>query len=182
MKHHELLATAVEIRILTAILTKLTRQELQSHLDECGAGLSTVHHGVARLLRNRPFTISELSKHMMVEPASLVPIVDDLERKKLVRRSTDPQDRRRTPLLLTTAGERLLARIPVLPSSGRFLQTLEKMGDDKIALLLELLRELADGTSENKELVSEMSNTVRFQIVGGSAPSTKSIAKDKKHQ
>lgn len=164
MKRQEFLAAATEIRILMTILTKLTRQELQEHLDRCGMDMSTLDHGVMRLLRHYPFTISELSKHMLVEPATLVPVVDELERKQWIRRTTDPNDRRRTPLVLTAEGEQLLAALPGMPMSGAFTQTLERMGDDKVQDLLERLRELTAGMSEDKRLVPELSKSVRMQV------------------
>jgi DNA-binding MarR family transcriptional regulator len=169
MKKHDWIATAIEIRILIGILTKLTRQELQEHLDTCGVEMSTLDHGVVRLLRYHPFTISELSKHMLLEPASLVPVVDALERKNWIRRSTDPHDRRRTPLILTEEGERVLANLPMASTDSPFLKTLEKMGAARAEELLLLLRELVQGLSPNKELVGELSRTVQLQLGGRSA-------------
>lgn len=169
MKRNEFLAAAIEIRILMAILTKLVRHELQEHLDRCGVPMSGLHHGVLRLLKHRPYTISELSKHMVVEPASLVPVVDDLERKSWVRRGTDPADRRRTPLLLTEEGDRLLTSLPMMPSSSPYVRTLERMGEQRVFELLATLRELADGASENKDIVPEISRTVQIQMGGRAA-------------
>ncbi len=164
MKQNEFLATATEIRILVSMLTKLTRQEFQDHLDTFGLGISMGHHGVLRFLRHHSFTISELSKHMNMEPASLVPIVDDLERKGWIRRTVDPADRRRTPLVLTAEGEQFLATMPSIGRSSPFFRTLEEMGDEKTTDLLERLRELVAGMSDNKSLVPELSKSVRIQI------------------
>lgn len=174
MKRQEFIAAATEIRILLGLLTKISRQEFQEHLEACGVDISTLHHGVMRLLRHHPYTIKDLSKHMLVEPASLVPVIDELEQRTLVRRTTDPNDRRRTPLILTEQGERMLVTLPTMPASSPFLRTLEMMGDEKITDLLARLRELAEGVSENKEMVSELSLTVRMQLAGrGVSPSDK---------
>lgn len=164
MKHQEFITAATEIRVLMGMLTKLTRQELQEHLNTCGVDISTLHHGVMRLLRHHPYTIKELSRHMHMEAASLVPVVDDLERKTYLRRTTDPNDRRRNPLVLTDQGEQMLHTLPTLPMSSPFFKTLQEMGDDKILDLLARLRELATGMSENKEMVTELSKTVRMQM------------------
>lgn len=171
MKRQEFIAAATEIRILMGMLTKMTRNELQNHLDACGVGISTLHHGVMRLLRHHPYTIKDLSRHMLVEPASLVPVIDELENKTLVRRTTDPQDRRRTPLVLTEQGEQMLVALPTLPMSSPFLRTLETMGDEKINVLLGALRELAEGVTDNKDMVAELSYTVRMQTAGKTVPS-----------
>ncbi len=164
MKQKDFLAAATEIRILMRILTKLMHQEFQEHLDACGVGISVPHYGVMRLLKDHRYTIKELSTHMLVEPASLVPVVDELERKAFVRRTKDPKDRRRTPLVLTDKGEEMLSRMPMLPATSPFMKTLEAMGDAKVTQLLARLRELTKGVSKNHELVPELSKTVRLQI------------------
>lgn len=164
MKRQEFVASATEIRILLRILTKLSHQEFQEHLEACGAGISTPHYGVMRLLKYHPYTIKELSKHMLVEPASLVPIVDELERKDFVRRTTDPNDRRRTPLILTQEGDHMLMSVPDARTTGPFMKTLEAMGEEKMLNLLAGLRTLAAGMSENKEMITELADTIRMQV------------------
>lgn len=164
MKRQEFLVMAAEIRILMRILTKLAHQEFAEHLENCGVGISTPHYGVMRLLKLHPYTIKELSKHMVVEPASLVPIVDVLERKTFVRRTTDPSDRRRTPLILTDEGDQLLTNLPLMPLSSPYMKTLDEMGEERIKGLLGGLRELAMGMSDNTEMVTELEKTVRMQV------------------
>src|SRR5689334_14835864 len=143
MKKQELCAAAAELRILMSMMTKMARQDMQQHLNTCGVKLGTLDHGVMRLLQHQHFTIKDLSKHMRLEPASLVPVIDDLEHRQLVWRGIDPNDRRRTPLHLTEEGERLLASIPVMPMQSAYYKTLETMGAEKIEMLLALMRELA---------------------------------------
>lgn len=164
MKRQEFVAMATEIRILMRILTKLAHQEFAEHLENCGMGISTPHYGVMRLLKLHPYTIKELSKQLVVEPASLVPIVDELERKEFVRRTTDPSDRRRTPLILTDEGDQILTNLPLMPLSSPYMKTLDEMGEDRIQGLLAGLRELALGMSENKEMVKEIAKNVRTQV------------------
>lgn len=174
MKRQAFIATSTEIRILLVMLAKLTRQEYQDHLDSCGVGLSTLHLGVLRLLKHHPYTIKELSKHMLVEPASLVPVVDELERQSYAQRTTDPNDRRRTPLVLTQQGDELLSNLPYMSATSAFLKTLRAMGDDKMFDLLVRLRELATGMSGDPERIAEISHTVHIQV------SRKSLASAKK--
>ncbi|HZQ10703.1 MAG TPA: MarR family transcriptional regulator [Anaerolineae bacterium] len=164
MKNQELNATATELRILMTILTKMARHDLQQHLDACGVDIGALPIGVMRLLHYQSLTIKDLSKHMALEPASLVPVIDDLERRNLVRRGTDPNDRRRTPLYLTEEGERLLMGIPALPIESPFVKAIEAMGEQKAQTLLALLRELANGMMQDKSTVSRISKAVRMQM------------------
>jgi DNA-binding MarR family transcriptional regulator len=163
MKRQELVASATEVRILLSMLAKMARQEWQEHLDACGVGMSVLHIAVLRLLKHHPYTIKELSAHVLVEPASLVPVVDELERKEYVRRTTDPLDRRRTPLVLTEAGEEKLTSLPVLPASSALVKTLAEMGDQKVTSLLDTLRELASGMTGSQERVSVLTRAVELQ-------------------
>ncbi len=174
MKRQELIARVIEIRILLTMVAKVSRQEWQEHLDACGVGLSMLHIAVLRLLKHHPYTIKELSTHILVEPASLVPVVDELENKGYVRRTTDPQDRRRTPIILTEEGDQTLLTLPLVPTSSTFVQTLEGMGDEKINALLEMLRELASGMIGSEERVSVLARTVEMQTAQFNLPSKKS--------
>ena len=163
MKQYECMTAAAEIRMLISVLTKLTRQEWQEQLEASGLGVSPLDASLMRFLRHHPFTISELSKHMAVEPASLVPVVDALERKTMIRRTIDPQDRRRTPLVLTPEGERILEQLPGLTPHSAYMRTLDTMGEEKTMQLLNGLRELASGMSGSKDFVTELSKSVRMQ-------------------
>lgn len=164
MKKQEFYATATEIRILMRILSKMMQQEFQEHLAACGVGISPPHFGVMRLLKHHPYTIKELSKHMLVEPASLVPIVDELERQAYVRRTIDPQDRRRTPLILTETGDHLVTTLPAMPTTTPLLNALRKMGKAKMNDLLTRLRELAHEMNNDPELMQHISTSVRMQV------------------
>jgi len=47
---------------------------------------------------------SQIAKHLHLEPASIVGLIDELEKLKLVKRITSKNDRRRYQLTLTDAG------------------------------------------------------------------------------
>src|SRR5262245_58437933 len=112
MQDEELFATALEIRILTKTLASIASRSLEQRLQQHGAPISALQHGVMRLLCLHPYTSSELSRRMHLDPATLVPVVDALERRGYIQRSKDPADRRRCPLVLTQAGADLLAHVP----------------------------------------------------------------------
>ena len=112
-------ALAHEVRILVSIVTKLANRDVEQRMQASGANISGLQHGMLRLLREHPYTSSELSRKMMLTPATLVPAVDALERHGLIDRGRDPNDRRRTPLLLTERALELLKRVPVYFAVGR---------------------------------------------------------------
>jgi DNA-binding MarR family transcriptional regulator len=89
-------------------------------------------------------TLSELSRHMELTPATLVPVIDALQRERLLERNRDPKDRRRTLLSLTKRGLEMLDQIPRIDHHNAFVDGLKKMGPEKSEQLGLLLRELAD--------------------------------------
>ncbi len=79
---------------------------------------------------------------MRLDPSTLVPAVDALERHELARRTKDPKDRRRTPLSITDQGIALLNRIPALDEAETLFSGLSHMSEANQDHLLALLREL----------------------------------------
>jgi DNA-binding MarR family transcriptional regulator len=57
------------------------------------------------LMRHGPVRPSALAKHLGIAPRSATEVVDALEERGLVRRETDPDDRRATLVLVTDHGE-----------------------------------------------------------------------------
>lgn len=137
---------------------------MQQHLDSCGAEVGALHYSVLRQLEYESHTLSELAKQMALEPATLVPVIDELERQELAMRSHDPADRRRTPLLLTDRGRQLLACVPAVPTEGVFVLAVEKMGD-RSGELLQLLRELTRNVTGDKSLVERIGESFHQHAV-----------------
>src|SRR5918911_156504 len=95
MKNEELYAIALELRILGAIVSKFMRQDLEQHLAARGARVGVLPYGVMHVLSDEPLTLTELGRKMSLEPATLVPVIDALEKNGLVKRGKDPRARRR---------------------------------------------------------------------------------------
>ncbi|WFE28173.1 MarR family winged helix-turn-helix transcriptional regulator [Solwaraspora sp. WMMD791] len=55
-------------------------------------------------------TQRELAEFLRLDPSQVVAVIDDLERRHLVARHTDPADRRANVLVATDAGRDLFAR------------------------------------------------------------------------
>lgn len=142
MKDVGLIAGAMELHILAGMLVKMGKRDLEERLDRerlCVSGLS---FGVLGLLSHGEHTISEIGRHMMISPPTLVPIVDSLEREGLVRRGQDPKDRRRTPILVTELGRHVLQTVPMVGESDSLVLAIEELGPERSQLLLDLLREV----------------------------------------
>ncbi|NOZ95375.1 MAG: MarR family transcriptional regulator [Acidobacteria bacterium] len=74
------------------------------------AGLTTTQLGVLEaLLHLGPMAQCELASKQLKSPANLTTVVDNLERRNLVRRQCDPGDRRRWIVDLTPEGRSLIA-------------------------------------------------------------------------
>jgi DNA-binding MarR family transcriptional regulator len=164
MKDEDLLVTALEIRILANILTKLAARSLEQHLQEHGAPINAHQHSILRMLGQRQYTSSELSRKIRLDPATLVPMVDALERHGYAHRGVDPADRRRTPLSLTERGAELLARIPIFDRDDALVTGLMSMGDESARQLLHLLRVLVNHMTPNAELAGELASIAQMAI------------------
>ena len=158
--------TAMEIHMLGAIAAKKTIMAMESDRVLVEAGISMPQFGVLRALRRSSRTISELSRIMLVDPSSLVPVVDALERKGLAVRGRDPSDRRRVPISLTEQGAVIAAKHPMKgPFAGKenpLLQSVEAMGPERAELLLDLLREMVGHLPDGEEILQQVTTRVQF--------------------
>jgi DNA-binding MarR family transcriptional regulator len=73
-----------------------------------GYGLTPHHYGVLIALRQLMTSHQQrLAEAIGVDPRNAVPVIDLLERRGLIARTTDPADRRRRVIELTEAGLRI---------------------------------------------------------------------------
>jgi MarR family transcriptional regulator for hemolysin len=160
MENQQLYETVNELRILAAVVTKIAGRDLEQRLDAHGVGISGLQHGLLRLLSHNDYTSSELSRKFILNPSTLVPAVDNLERKGLVKRGKDPKDRRRTPLSLTEAGRALVQQVPVVDSTDSLSRSLNALGSEDCRQLLLLLREVVQRLPEGAEILREIAGRV----------------------
>ncbi len=158
---------ALEVRILSNMLSKLAGQDLERRLQERGADVSSLQFGVLRRLSRGSATISELSSNMVLAPATLVPVIDALERKGLLRRGHDPQDRRRKSLTLTEAGRALLTDLPSVTQEDAVVKCLAEMGSDKADQLVGLMRQLVASLTGDAEKLDHVLATARGALEAG---------------
>lgn len=154
---------AVEIRILCAVVAKLAKRDLEVRLEAQEAGISGLAYVVLTGLRHREATSAQISRKMMLTPATLVPVVDMLEQQGLIERRQDPTDRRRTPLFLTPAGSDLLERVPLVSDTDSLILSLENLGTEATQDLLHLLRRLVTSLYGDEQAVESIAAAARTQ-------------------
>ena len=165
---------AMEIHMLgfAAAKTTLLAMESQGLLAE--AGISMLQFRVLRTLRRRPYTISELSPLLMVDPSTLVSVVDALERKGLAARGRDPHDRRRVPISLTEGGARIAAghpsKSPFADRENPLLLSIDAMGPERAEQLLTLMRELVSHLPDGEDILKHVSTWVQWHSGSESHP------------
>lgn len=127
------------------MITKVARADLEAQLKSQDFGITAIEHGVLRHLLHGITSMAEISRLMGVAPSTLVYVVDDLTKKKLVKRGKDPKDRRREPLLLEKKGAELFAGFPNVGSRSTLIRCLDSMAESHRRELLALLNELVKG-------------------------------------
>lgn len=130
---------ANEIRGLCALVTKIARIDLQETLDRYEAGISAVEHGVLRHLSLGATSMAEISRRMGTAPSTLVYVIDRLAERGLVRRSKDPTDRRREPIVLEKKGAELFSRSPKMDDDSALVRALAQMSEVQQRELVDLL-------------------------------------------
>ena len=102
-------------------------------------GLTEQQWRVVRVLAEFPeIDAGELAQRALLLAPSLSRIFQYLEREKLVRRSSDSQDQRRSLFALTAKGQKLYQK--VAPESEAIYAQIEKaFGSDQLKQLYELL-------------------------------------------
>jgi DNA-binding MarR family transcriptional regulator len=99
--------------------------------------------GILRLLRMAPgISQQELSARLQIHPSRLVAILDNLEKRELIDRKPNPQDRRLYSLHLTREGGEILERIGKLAREHQDT-LLSTLSSEERGKLTELLHRIA---------------------------------------
>lgn len=155
---------ATEVRTLIATLAKTSWQALDRRLSQTVPRISGLQYSILRALCLEPMTIAELSRTFSRNPSTLVPAIDALERKALVQRGEDPDDRRRIPVCLTPGGRRLLDDVPYVHESDPTVLGLQAMGEEQMERLLALLCAWVTHLPEGAELVQKVEAEVDMYV------------------
>jgi DNA-binding MarR family transcriptional regulator len=106
-------------------------------------GLQPRDFGVLNLLDAHPgITQHELGAGALVDPSSMVAVLDELEERGLAERRPHPSDRRKRCVHLTTAGRRLLNRARGV-GGKTVAELLAPLSAGEVSELRRLLRKVA---------------------------------------
>ena len=140
--------TPEEVRALNTYI-KLMRcaASVQGRLERrlMGFGLTDNQFGVLEaLLHLGPVAQHELGRALFTSRANITTVVDNLERRQLVRRARDPADRRYVTVHLTPEGRRLIE--DVFPGQvAAIVEAFSALGADEQAELGRLCKALGLG-------------------------------------
>jgi MarR family 2-MHQ and catechol resistance regulon transcriptional repressor len=106
---------AREVRALNAYIALLRAGETATariHRHLAGSGLTISQFGALEALYHLgPMRQHELAQKLLRSPGNMTTVLDNLEKRRLVKRTRVDADRRCTTIVLTGAGKRLVARI-----------------------------------------------------------------------
>jgi DNA-binding MarR family transcriptional regulator len=156
--NNDFINMASELKVLTSLILKLSKQDIEQRLTKAKANISFLGLMVLRILCHKDQTISELGEKMILKPATLVPVIDGLEVRGLVKRKQDSNDRRRNTISLTPTGTKLIKTIPIVEADDHMVAVLQEIGIDESQRLLTLLRKisLAMGASEEISHINDV--------------------------
>jgi len=97
-----------------------------------------------------PQGMAEMREHLSVSKARLSQLVAGLERRGLVTRETDPDNRRKIIVRTTPAGEEMVAAIKK-EIDTQIDAVIVRFGEDDMRELIRLVEKLADTISELRE-------------------------------
>jgi DNA-binding MarR family transcriptional regulator len=105
-------------------------------------GLRPPHFGVMTLIDANPGTTQQdLGRMSLIDPSSMVAMIDDLEARGLAERRPHPSDRRKHAVHLTAQGKRTLkrARQKAMGVAEEMLAPLDEAERETLRLLLRKL-------------------------------------------
>lgn len=91
-------ATAASLRMSIARLARLLRQQDQSGMSPA------LNTAMVSVWKHGPLTLGHLAQHEQVTPPTVSKLVDKLEQRGFIERTSDPADRRVTRVAITPAG------------------------------------------------------------------------------
>jgi DNA-binding MarR family transcriptional regulator len=150
----------VKSRVLLNWIFKLMIRDWDEYLRAHAVPISGLQYGVLRVLRHGTQSLSDLSKRMLLNPATLVPVVDALVKQAYVRRERDPHDRRRVQLSLTESGAALVQQLTCQPYQDSYHRAWQTLTPAQQAQLLDLLQQIIMQMSESPDEIEARLNEI----------------------
>lgn len=124
----------VNLRRIIQAIDLHSRQLVRQH------GITTPQLLILRQIQGqKALTVSEIAKQVSLKQATVTDILNRLERKGLVLRQKDTNDRRRVLVTETDLGEKILEAAPS-PLQETFLERFENLDDWKQNMILSSLQ------------------------------------------
>lgn len=133
----------VHLGILLGQTATLKDRLLDRHLMPLG--ISAAQLKVLRIVGRGDDTAVALCRHLSIHSASMTRMLDRLERKGLIVRSQDDQDRRQVRLVLTDKGEKLRSMFPPMEAAAMNEFT-ECITTEELKCLMRLLGKMLSDT------------------------------------
>lgn len=109
-----------------------------------GTGTRRPHYALLAALKEfGPASQASLGRRLGIDRSDIVGIVNDLEDRDLVRRTSDPADRRRNSVSITSAGSAFLQELDDV-MDGVQATLLEPLDEDEAETLVALLSRIVD--------------------------------------
>jgi DNA-binding MarR family transcriptional regulator len=111
-----------------------------------GEDLSRTQYNVLRILRGSPDGLScgDIADRMITKDPDITRLLDRLEKRLLISRSREPQDRRTVVTRITASGLEMLARLDE-PLQNTLRDMLGHLGQQRLAELRKLLTACREG-------------------------------------
>ncbi len=98
---------------------------------------------IKTIAQEAPIMVSEIARNMYLHPATVVGILDRLEKQGLVARIRSLEDRRVVRVELTGQGRALVKKAPEV-AQGLLVAGLEKLGSNKLKNIAQALDQMAE--------------------------------------
>ncbi len=110
-----------------------------------GIGLSKYHYAVlAALEEDAPASQADLSRRTGIDRSDIVAVVNELETREAIERTTDPADRRRNLIRMTDVGSQLLGELQQIINAAQEELLLHLDPEEREQLVRLLQRALGD--------------------------------------
>ncbi|MDF2531195.1 MAG: transcriptional regulator, MarR family [Clostridia bacterium] len=108
-------------------------------------------HSLEKIYKEKAMKTLEISKTLQISPSTLIGVLDELERQKLILRERQERDKRVVLVTVTNKGEEVVKKH--FEEDEKFLTNLLKeLGEDEQKHLIMLLDKITGNISEPEEL------------------------------
>jgi DNA-binding MarR family transcriptional regulator len=144
MDKNVLLELTESFRNHVSTIIKINKQQMEKQLREYGEEITAHQYAILVRLSKKSLTVKELGEIFSIEPPTLIPIIDSLERRNLLVRVQDMEDRRRKKLQVTPKGIELIKHIRSNVEKDILAKAFLALGEEKSRTFIRLLKEVAD--------------------------------------